>query len=187
MPKQVFSPRQLHVYAGVALLLLLADPWPPTYALGCGLAGVGLALRTWGTGHLAKNQELTTSGPYAWVQHPLYLGTCLIAVGALLAAGAPRLPGLLVWVLGAPLSALVFWRSYLPRKRRTESERLRARFGAQYVAWEAAVPGFLPRGRAWPRDPGRRWSWRRYRHNHELEMALIVTGLFVALGLGGIP
>ena len=62
-------------------------PRVPTFVVGSALALLGIAVRVWGCGHLQKNRLVVTSGPYAHVQHPLYLGTFLIALGAVLAAG----------------------------------------------------------------------------------------------------
>src|SRR5262245_5715006 len=95
-----FSIRQGFTYAAALGLLLIARPWWPTFPIGCAIAAAGIGLRVWACGHLRKNRELTTSGPYAHVQHPLYLGTFLIALGAIVAAGSPAMPSLLIWVLG---------------------------------------------------------------------------------------
>src|SRR2546430_702890 len=62
-------------FACAALFLLLAQPRPLTLIIGAIVAVPGLALRTWASGHLRKNQELATSGPYAHTRNPLYLGS----------------------------------------------------------------------------------------------------------------
>lgn len=70
--------------------------------------------------------ELITSGPYAWVKHPLYTGVALLVLPSL---------GLLLdsWV-GVPLGAALYAAS---RRFAPEEERTLARsFGA---AWEAYV------------------------------------------------
>ncbi|MBC8474043.1 MAG: hypothetical protein H8D54_04490 [Candidatus Omnitrophica bacterium] len=41
----------------------------------------GLILRLWANGYAIKMDKLTTSGPYSFVRHPLYLGTMLIIIG----------------------------------------------------------------------------------------------------------
>ncbi|MDZ7630439.1 MAG: methyltransferase [Gemmatimonadaceae bacterium] len=43
-------------------------------------------MRAWSTGHIVKNQVLTTTGPYAHTRNPLYLGSFLMALGFALAA-----------------------------------------------------------------------------------------------------
>ena len=54
---------------------------------GVPVSFMGLALRAWAAGHLAKNQELTTSGPYRFLRNPLYIGTLLVAAGLVVASG----------------------------------------------------------------------------------------------------
>src|SRR5262245_3386636 len=46
--------------------------------LGCALIFAGLAIRTWAAGILRKTRELTTTGPYALIRNPLYVGSFLI-------------------------------------------------------------------------------------------------------------
>jgi steroid 5-alpha reductase family enzyme len=130
------------------------------------------------------------SGPFAHVQHPLYLGTFLIATGALLAAGSPEMPSLLLWVVVAPLFALVFFGYYLPKKRRIEGGRLASRFGERFADWKTSVPVFIPSVKPYARAEPRRWNWRVFRGNHELEMDVLITALFAAIfvlrsGAGG--
>lgn len=185
MPGKLFTPRQILVYATVAALIFLSRPVPGTFLAGCTLAAIGIAIRAWGCGHLRKNEDLVTSGPYAYVKHPLYLGTFLVALGGVLAAGSPELPGLLVWVLVGPAFLIGFFGFYLPRKRRTESRRMAERFGDRYPAWAAAVPDFVPSLRAWPQASRSRWNWRIYRGNNELEMDLLIVVLFAAMFLVG--
>ena len=68
---------RLRVPAGFVMVAAFA--WfshPTPHSLAGWLAGVaaGLALRAWAAGHLAKNQRLAISGPYAFTRNPLYLG-----------------------------------------------------------------------------------------------------------------
>ena len=65
--------------AGIAFWLAT-----PTWgALGAGaiLSAAGEILRVWAAGHLRKGQEVTTSGPYRFVRHPLYVGSAVMGVG----------------------------------------------------------------------------------------------------------
>ena len=41
----------------------------------------GLALRSYASGYVKKNSELTQTGPYAHTRNPLYLGSMLMAAG----------------------------------------------------------------------------------------------------------
>jgi uncharacterized membrane protein len=51
------------------------------------LAVAGAGARIWGAGNLAKNQEVTRTGIYRMVRHPLYLGNCLIYLAFFLSFG----------------------------------------------------------------------------------------------------
>jgi steroid 5-alpha reductase family enzyme len=54
--------------------------------LGLPVALAGLLIRAWAAGHIVKNEQLTTTGPYAHSRNPLYFGSFLIASGFALAA-----------------------------------------------------------------------------------------------------
>ena len=60
--------------------------------LGMLIAAIGLMVRIWATGWLCKNDELAMQGPYALTRNPLYLGTCLIALGQSFMTGLPLAP-----------------------------------------------------------------------------------------------
>ncbi len=131
--------------------------------------------RIWGCGHLRKNQAVITSGPYARVRNPLYLGTLLNLVGFCIAAGEPVVMfGLL------PAGLLVFFLYYIPKKERVESDRLRRRFGEEFDRYHAAVPGYLPRLTAWKGSVPAPFSWALVAENSEFEtLGLILLGLGV--------
>lgn len=48
---------------------------------GCCIVAAGLLIRSWANGYAIKMDKLTTSGPYAFVRHPLYAGTLLMLIG----------------------------------------------------------------------------------------------------------
>jgi protein-S-isoprenylcysteine O-methyltransferase Ste14 len=53
------------------------------------LAVVGVWVRIWGAGNLRKNQEITRTGVYQMVRHPLYLGSLLMFLAFFIAVGNP--------------------------------------------------------------------------------------------------
>ena len=55
------------------LVLILAQPTAESLTIGMSVAAVGEAIRVWAAGHLRKSREVTVSGPYRWVAHPLSL------------------------------------------------------------------------------------------------------------------
>ncbi len=111
-----------------------AAPDPLSLALGLPVSACGLLLRAWAAGHLAKNRRLATSGPYAHLRNPLYVGTLLVAAGLAIAARRMEL---------AVLFAAVFFCVYLPVVG-LEEQHLRKLF-TEYAGYAQRVPAFLPR------------------------------------------
>ena len=64
------------------LVLILARPNRESLTIGMSIAACGEAIRVWAAGHLRKSREVTVSGPYRWVAHPLYVGSAVMGVGA---------------------------------------------------------------------------------------------------------
>jgi protein-S-isoprenylcysteine O-methyltransferase Ste14 len=169
-------PRKLAMLAFAAVLVWHARPTPVALALGLLPIVAGEALRLWATGFLHKTESLTTAGPYAYLRHPLYLGTLLIATGLALMAHAA-----FAWVLYA-LFLLGYFAYYLPYKNRIEGARLEARFGDEYRRYAAAVPALFPRLHPYvPLGTQGRPEWGRVRfaENHEVGVAL---GVFSGVG-----
>lgn len=159
------------LYALGFLTVVFLRPDPIHVASGSALVVLGTLLRTWGAGHLVKNDRLTTTGPYAYLRHPLYAGTLLIGSGFALIAG-----GVLSWLLLAILVPWFFLR-YFPRKERIECARLEARYGDAYTQYRATVPALFPALRAFrpisqrSESPAPRpfaWSFTCYADNNEL-------------------
>jgi protein-S-isoprenylcysteine O-methyltransferase Ste14 len=177
--------RFLVLYLAGCALVLFVHPEPVAWWVG--LVGIvaGALLRGWGAGHLVKGERLTITGPYAWVRHPLYLGTLLVGVGFALMLGG--------WLSLAILGIFLLWflLDYFPRKERSESSRLEALHGAVFSDYRAAVPALIPRLHAWrPRQSGARicgselrWSLERYSENNELGALLGLLAGVACFGL----
>lgn len=153
-------------FVTAALFLWLARPTWMSIALGCVVALPGLWLRALAAGHVRKNAELTTSGPYAYTRNPLYLGSILIAAGFAIAANNP-------WV-GVLLIAM-FLAIYLPVIR-SEEAFLRSTFPA-FDDYARTVPRLVPRLTAANAEPGS-FSRELYRKHREYN-ALIGAGLLM--------
>lgn len=172
------SLRFLPYYAAGLAILVLYPVRPEGLALGLPFVVLGAAIRSWGAGHLVKNDELTISGPYAHLRHPLYFGTISVATGFVLMIGG--------W-LGLGLLAIVwpwFALHYFPRKERSERARLEAIYGDAFCAYRDAVPALWPRLHAWSsgaaRGPATRWDVARYSENNELGTLLaLLAGVIV--------
>jgi protein-S-isoprenylcysteine O-methyltransferase Ste14 len=149
--------------------LFFSRPTVKMLIAGGTVAAAGLALRAYAAGHLAKNQKLTMSGPYAYTRHPLYLGSALIGAGFAVAGGR--------WTL-ALAGAILFTAIYWPVIRR-EEEHLRGEFGEVYDGYAQRVPLFLPRFRR-PAG-GEKFQWMRYRKNREYEAFLGYLAVMIFL------
>jgi protein-S-isoprenylcysteine O-methyltransferase Ste14 len=64
----------------------LARPTWRSIMLGAIVIVPGLLIRTLASGHVRKDEELATTGPYAYTRNPLYLGSLLIGLGFAVAA-----------------------------------------------------------------------------------------------------
>ena len=82
---------------------------------------------------------LNTNGMYSVVRHPLYLGNYFQWLGV---AMVPRNPWVVITV------SLIFW-LYYERIMFAEEEYLRRAFAAEFVAWSAETPAFIPDFARW--------------------------------------
>lgn len=138
----------------------LARPTWTSWELGLVVAAAGEAIRVWAAGHLEKSREVTTSGPYRWTRHPLYVGSTVMAVGIVLASRS--------WVVAA--CAAVYMGVTLTAAIRTEEAFLRRTFGDAYDRYE----------RREGRPTGRRFSLARAMRNREYRA---VAGLLLGFTL----
>lgn len=144
-------------------LLLVVFTWLPrptraSLLAGLSVAVAGLLLRGWAAGHLAKNEQLAISGPYAYMRNPLYAGTLITALGMVIASRS-------IWL--AMLFAAVFLLVYLPAIE-LEEQHLREIF-PQYAAYAQRIRRFLPVAQ-WKAPPAR-FSWKLYWRNEEYKAA----------------
>lgn len=138
-----------------------ARPTRGTLVAGAIIAVAGELLRIWAAGHLEKGREVTSSGPYRVLRHPLYAGSTLIGIGFAIASASYVVIVLVAGYLALTIGAAVA----------TEEAHLTAKFGAAYPDYRA--------GRA-AGEPRRRFSWSRAMRNREYRA---VIGLIAALAV----
>jgi protein-S-isoprenylcysteine O-methyltransferase Ste14 len=115
-----------------AAAVWLARPTPRSLQIGALLALAGEAVRIWAAGHVEKGREVTTSGPYRFTRHPLYLGSTIMGVGLSVAAASVVVAALVLGYLAITLTAAM----------RTEESHLTEKFGGAYPAYrEGRVEG----------------------------------------------
>jgi protein-S-isoprenylcysteine O-methyltransferase Ste14 len=112
-------------FAFAAVAFWFARPTMSSLLLGLIAALAGEGLRIWAAGHLEKGREVTRSGPYRFVRHPLYLGSSVMGLGFVVAARSVVVAVVAVIYLGATLVAAM----------RTEEAALDARFAGEYAAY----------------------------------------------------
>jgi protein-S-isoprenylcysteine O-methyltransferase Ste14 len=157
---------------GCAVLVFwLATPAPMSLAAGMIVASAGEALRIWAAGHLHKSREVTASGPYRWVAHPLYVGSSIMGAGVAIAAHRLAVAVLLAAYLGITITIAV----------KAEEAFLRDRFGGDYDRYRRPAGG----AGGVPDAALRRFSWQQARANREyravIGMALVAFGLWLKM------
>jgi protein-S-isoprenylcysteine O-methyltransferase Ste14 len=145
------------------LVFILANPTKESILVG-GLVGVvGEGIRIWAAGHLNKSREVTSSGPYVYFAHPLYVGSSIMGTGLALASANAIAAGLIAFYLVITLRAAI----------KNEEAFLRRTFGDQYDLYkqQRAV------------DTNRRFSTSRALGNREYRalVGLMAAMLLLAL------
>lgn len=138
----------LFVLIAVPVLLLSRSQWPEGGLLHEGLEWIGyFALivcvlgRTLCAVYIGgrKNQAVVTDGPYSIVRNPLYVFSFFGALGVGLSTGTITIPALLA----------TFFLIYYAQVVRREERFLADNLGAEYVAYLAKVPRWMPDFRLW--------------------------------------
>jgi protein-S-isoprenylcysteine O-methyltransferase Ste14 len=155
----------------VAVFAWFSHPTALSMALGLPVSLLGLALRAWAAGCLAKNRQLATGGPYAHIRNPLYIGTLLVAAGLVVAS---RSVGLGI------LFAAVFGLVYLPVIQ-LEEQHLRRLF-PEYAEYAERVPALWPHWRVAARKNANPFRMDLYLKNQEFQAgAGLAAGMLLLL------
>ena len=164
----------------VALLLIPADEKRGLAPfLGAACIAFGEGLRLWGVHHIGAISRtrsdrlgpLVSSGPFAYVRNPLYIGNIALWAGFAFAARLLWMVPVIIVVLGLEYHAIVRWEETLLASRR----------GEEYRVYAARVPRWLPTtssGESSPSSltPAAAFSWR--------ETFFSERGTFVAIAAG---
>ncbi len=139
------------------LTVLFARPILLSLLVGLAVTIVGLILRLWACGHLKKEKELTTSGPYRFTRNPLYLGNVIIGIGVVV--------GSYTWLVIGIFA--IYFLVFYPVMILEEKSRMQKFFPLQYSPYSNNVPLFFPSIRpSWPKSP-QKFSWQLYKDNKE--------------------
>jgi protein-S-isoprenylcysteine O-methyltransferase Ste14 len=123
------------------ICFVLARPTKTSLMWGAGIAIVGELIRLWAAGHIDKGREITRSGPYRFVRHPLYLGSTMMALGFALASGSTVVVVLVMAYMIATLGAAMW----------TEERALDEKFSGEYAAYREGRAAAVERPFSWAR------------------------------------
>jgi protein-S-isoprenylcysteine O-methyltransferase Ste14 len=138
----------LFALIAVPVLLLSRSQWAEGGLLHEGLEWVGyFALilcvlgRVWCAVYIGgrKNQAVVTDGPYSIVRNPLYVFSFFGVLGVGLSTGTITIPALLAALF------LIYYAQVVRREERFLADNL----GAEYIAYLAKVPRWIPNFRLW--------------------------------------
>jgi protein-S-isoprenylcysteine O-methyltransferase Ste14 len=154
-------------YPVALVFVVLASPTRHWIAMGVALAGVGLLIRAIAAGHLRKDRELATAGPYARTRNPLYLGSAFLAAGFAVAGHS--------WWAGSLI--VCYFAVFYYAVMKNEEADLHVRFDALFDNYARKVPLFLPNFfSAGYMPPGseseNQFSWPQYVRNREYRALL---------------
>jgi protein-S-isoprenylcysteine O-methyltransferase Ste14 len=162
------SRHRFRQFLGIMLLILFTIVGKPIWSWflpGLVVIALGIAVRLWASGHVKKDKELATTGPYAYVRHPLYVGNHLLTFGFCLASG-------LWW--SYPLW-IVFGFLFYPQTIRDEDRQLAQLFPQEWPAWRKGTRALIPRLTPYSSEKHGEWSFRQsLRRNGEPIIAALL-------------
>jgi protein-S-isoprenylcysteine O-methyltransferase Ste14 len=173
-------------YPVFALMFIFAQTSNETLMGGLVLAIIGEAIRLWSNGYIGHNKvnrtqkntgqapigRLITAGPYAYVRHPLYLGTLLILAGICVAAA-----NIIFAIIVLGLFVYVY-----QRKMSEEESLISDEIGAGYADYKRNVPQWIPHRWAFKSQQGT-WSWKGIQASKEWKTLIWIAVLFIVLYL----
>jgi protein-S-isoprenylcysteine O-methyltransferase Ste14 len=162
-----------------ALLLIPPEPDAPGASLwitGALVVAIGEGIRLWAVHHIGAISRtrsdrlgpLVSSGPFALIRNPLYVGNILLWAGFAIAAQLVWFAPVAVVLLALEYHAIVRWEEGLLAKR----------IGESYEQYVARVPRWLPSMSSRPEAPATSvaFSWR--------ETLFSERGTLIAIGAG---
>jgi protein-S-isoprenylcysteine O-methyltransferase Ste14 len=147
----------------VAVCAYFAKPDAGTVSIGLGLAMLGQIFRIYAAGYIFKNKQLASTGPYALVRHPLYLGNFIILIGFAIACAN----------LYVAAGVVLFFLIWYPAAIAYEDSKLENIFEDDWRAWSKNIRAIIPGRASWSdlKDEG----WDTYQsliRNGELPISL---------------
>ncbi len=159
-------------FLGIFFIILASAAGAPSrwfYIVGGPFVIIGMAIRLWASGHVIKNRVLATTGAYAFVRHPLYVGNFALLFGFALASS-------LWWAIPLLLGFLL---AFYPPAIRYEDAKLHRKFGNEWEQWRDKTKALIPR--LTPFQSGQRSAWSFKQSLQENGEPIIALFLIFAL------
>ncbi len=161
--------RLLLAWGSIPILLLCSHMNDRSFQWGTVLVLTGELIRFWALGFVEKKgQKLATSGPYAFVRNPLYVGNFFLGLGVVV----------IVWNWIILVLFLVGFLGIYTGTIRGEEKHLREMFGKPYGDYCKNVPSFLPRLTPYAAPEKGSFLWSRIIKHHEY---ITVAGILLML------
>ena len=132
------------------MIVYFARPEIMYVCIGVGLLLTGETIRIWSVSYAGGEtrtrnvgaKKLCSSGPYAFVRNPLYVGNMFMYVGIVFVAGAAN-------ILLMVATTLAFFTVQYSLIIALEEEKLEELFGRKYQIYKKNVPAVFPRALRW--------------------------------------
>ena len=152
------------ILMGLAIILF-AHPSQESFLIGLAVIVIGELVRIWASGHIHKSAEVTTTGPYALVRHPLYLGHLLVATGFSIVSDS---------MLAFIIVMISFFIIYMPTWKNEEKNLINL-FGDTYVHFMEKRPALIPL--RWSRGVSQgSFSWALVKQHREWNHVAVLAG-----------
>lgn len=139
--EKMFQWRDYMIVPALMVLLLFAHPTARTATVGTLLILLGAVARIYAVAFMSDDGKdnvgvdyLVTTGPFAIVRNPLYIGNLIITLGVIFYAGV-------IW-LGLPMLLFFLFQYHCITKY--EENSLLAKFGDDYQRYMDRVPAWIP-------------------------------------------
>jgi protein-S-isoprenylcysteine O-methyltransferase Ste14 len=147
----------------VAVCAHFTKPDSGTVAIGLALAVVGQVFRIYAAGFIHKNKQLASTGPYALVRHPLYLGNFLILIGFTVASAN----------LYVTIGVVLFFLIWYPAAIAYEDSKLENIFEDEWREWSKNIRAIIPGRFRWTDLKAEGWdTYQSLIRNGELPISL---------------
>ena len=139
------------LYPYFIVYVLIAQTTNQLFRAAAPFVILGILLRLWASGYIHKSHRLITSGPYAYLRNPLYVGSFLIGLGVAIISSNLYLMGYFV------IFYIVFYYGTI----REEEIHLKEKFGNLYINYLQNVPSVIPYLKPYPNREVKKFSFKQ--------------------------